>query len=143
MSPTKPPRLQWSKEQSRLCCSAMHSTQAVLTSASVMQNDGYIRVADAISVKLSKVGTMLQRDCDAKSHVIACTTASVHWEASKRAASSEWLYAARNGPPRTQWSFKGDNHGGQPLHATKEICNAKRDVELQGGTEFNCNFVTL
>ena len=61
----------------------MHNTQAVLTSASIVRNDGHIRVADATSVKSSKVGTMLLRDRHANLHVITVTVASVHWETPK------------------------------------------------------------
>ena len=44
--------------------------QAVLTSASIVWNDGHIRVADVTRIKSSEVGTMLLRDRHANLHVI-------------------------------------------------------------------------
>ena len=80
---------------------AQHACCADVSACGVRPN-GHNRVTEMTSVKSSKVGTMLQRDCDAKSHVIACTITSVHGEASKQAASSGRLCAARNGSPRNQ-----------------------------------------
>ena len=48
----------------------MHSTRTVLTLACGVPNDGHIRLADATSVKSSKVGTMLLCDRHANLHVI-------------------------------------------------------------------------
>ena len=80
---------------------AQHTYCVDVSTCGVWPN-GHNRVTEMTSVKASKVGTMLQCDCDAKSQVIACTVASVHGEASKQAASSERLCATRNGSPRNQ-----------------------------------------
>ena len=71
------------------CCSAMHSTHAMMTSAHALDSNGHINVTDATRVKSSKVGTILPRDRHAELHVIMGTIASDHWEARGRVASGK------------------------------------------------------
>ena len=66
----------------------MHNMQAMLTSACGVRHNGHIRVTNMTRVKSSKVGTIMQRDRDAKSHAIVDTIASVHCEARACKASS-------------------------------------------------------
>ena len=98
--------LRWSKEQSRQCCNAMHNTQVVLTSMSVVWNDGHVRVADVTSVKSSKVGTMLFHDCHANLHVIVVQSPVPIGKHVSEQQVVEQICDARNGPPRTQWSCR-------------------------------------
>ena len=67
----------------------MHNTHAVMTSAHALDYNGHINVTDAMRVKSSKVGTILQCDRHAKLHVIIGTVASDHWEARTRIARGE------------------------------------------------------
>ena len=48
----------------------MHIAQTVLMSMCGIWQNGHIRVADMKLVKLSKFRTIMQHDCNAKSHVI-------------------------------------------------------------------------
>ena len=94
--------LRLSKEQSRQCYNAMQNTQAMLTSASVVWNDGHIRVADATSVKSSKVGTMLLCDGHANLHVITIQLLVSIGKHVREQQVVERICDARNGPTRTQ-----------------------------------------
>ena len=96
-----PPAMEQETVASMLQRAAQHACCADVSVCGVRPN-GHNRVTEMTSVKSSKVRTMLQCDCNPKSHVIACAVASVHWEASKQAASSGRLCATRNGSPRTQ-----------------------------------------
>ena len=70
----------------------MHNMQAMLTSPRGVPNDGHVRVADATSIKSSKVGTMWLCDHHANLHMIAVQLpASIGKRASEQQAGSGFV----------------------------------------------------
>ena len=71
------------------CCSMMHSTHAMMTSAHALYYNKHINVTDATRVKSSKVGTILPCNRHAELHGVIGTIAGDHWEMRVRAARGE------------------------------------------------------
>ena len=110
----------------------MHSKHVVMMSAHAMYYDGHIRVTNATSVKSSKVGTMLLRDCHANLHVIAVQSLVSIGKRVSEQQVVEQICDVGNGPQGPKEAVGGDGWKEKPLQLTKQHCDSTGNAELQG-----------